>query len=254
MSVSSPPTKIQRVSVQPFSRLSRAKAILGDQYLTYVAVCFVALLIGGIVPIVLIGPMMCGMFVCFRERMLGRPGGFDGIFKGFDKFAESLIASLVQTAISMVVIIPVYMVFAFVIMFLILGIDNAQNGPPSAGFLFGILAAYGGLFLTLGVLIALISVPFTFVFPLVIDKNMQAMEAIGASWKAAKMNFMGIFYMHLLHMFIAGIAALCCYLPAFLFMPLAFGATYTLYQDIFGISNANPLMPAYDPPYAEQVN
>ena len=73
------------------------------------------MLLGGIVPLVLYGPAMCGIALCFLQRARGEPTQFDQLFKGFDYFMPSLIASLIYVGVIMAIAIP-YMIFVFAMM------------------------------------------------------------------------------------------------------------------------------------------
>ena len=55
------------------------------------------MLIGGAVPVVLIGPMMCGLYLCLFAKMRGEPVEFGMLFKGFDYFVQGLVAAAIQT-------------------------------------------------------------------------------------------------------------------------------------------------------------
>ena len=64
--------EFRRISARPIERLTEAKQMLGDQYWLFVGICACGMLIGSIVPLgILMGPMMCGMYLCFRYRMNG---------------------------------------------------------------------------------------------------------------------------------------------------------------------------------------
>ena len=66
--------------------------MLGDQYWLFVGICLVGILIGSIVPMcIMLGPMMCGMYLCFRYRMNGIQVRFETLFKGFDVFVNALL-------------------------------------------------------------------------------------------------------------------------------------------------------------------
>ena len=72
-------------------------AAIKDRYWLFLGVSLVAMLIGGAVPVVLIGPMMCGLYLCLLAKMRGEQVQFDKLFKGFDYFVPGLVAAAIQT-------------------------------------------------------------------------------------------------------------------------------------------------------------
>jgi uncharacterized membrane protein len=67
------------------------KADLGNYAL--LGLIFVAL--NGLVPMILQGPLMAGFHIYCIKRILGRPAEFPDLFKGFNFFVPTLVASLV---------------------------------------------------------------------------------------------------------------------------------------------------------------
>src|SRR5688500_7961851 len=109
--------------------LKEGYALIKDQYWLFLGITVVGLLIGGAVPIVLIGPMMCGIHMCVLQKMHGQPVKFETLFKGFDYFTQSLITSLIQ-------FIPIFfMIIAFYILFLAmffgLAATQQEGGDPA---------------------------------------------------------------------------------------------------------------------------
>ena len=84
-------------AVEPVECLKQGWALIKNRYWLYVGVTLVGLLIGSVVPLgILMGPMMCGIYLMLLQEMRGRPTEFSTLFKGFDYFIESLIATLIQ--------------------------------------------------------------------------------------------------------------------------------------------------------------
>ena len=85
----------QRVQIAPVRLLNEAVALLGKDYWLFVAISLVGLVISSAVPLLLVGPMMCGIYLCFFQRMRGKRPEFETLFRGFDVFLEGLIATLI---------------------------------------------------------------------------------------------------------------------------------------------------------------
>ena len=100
--------------VAPFECLKEGWAAIKDRYWLFLGLSVVAMLIGGAVPIVLIGPMMCGLYLCLFAKMRGQPVEFGDLFKGFDYFVHGLVAAAIQTVPIFIVLVPSYaMIFIF---------------------------------------------------------------------------------------------------------------------------------------------
>src|SRR6185503_20528178 len=84
----------QRAAVQPIECLSAGFALMRDRYWLLFGISAVGMLIGSVFPLILLGPMMCGVYLVLFEHIRGRPIQFGMLFKGFDYFVNSLIATL----------------------------------------------------------------------------------------------------------------------------------------------------------------
>ena len=91
------PMQFQRGVIAPFECLKEGWAIIKDRYWLFLGITVVAMLLGGVVPIVLLGPMMCGLYMCLFAKMRNEPFEFGLLFKGFDYFVPALIAAAIQT-------------------------------------------------------------------------------------------------------------------------------------------------------------
>lgn len=222
---------VRKVSIQPIELLKSSYAMLGDQYWTFAGIVFVGILIGSAVPMgIIMGPMMCGIYLCYMHRYRNKPVDFNVLFKGFDYFMESLVAMLVMVGIMMVVILPMYLVF-FVFFAVMMA---ASDGEPEPEMAIAMMTGMGVFYLIFFLVILLISLPFIFVFPLIVDRQMKAIPALKASARGAWANLGGLMVMTLVFSFISILASCACYFPVFLFAPISFGAIYLVYEKIFG--------------------
>jgi len=226
------PNSPRQISINPIDLYKRSLALMGDQYWLFVAMTFLAILIGSVVPFgILMGPMFVGLYLCFKEREEGRRVEFGKLFQGFDEFVNSLIVTLILIVVSLVVIIPCYIIGG-IGMFAILG-PGQGNGPPQVNpaALLGILF---GLVLLISLASLAIYVPFVFAYQLVADRKMGGGQACSMSFKASLKNLVGVLLFIIFTTIVSMLAAILCYLPAFLVMPISFGALWILYRDVFG--------------------
>lgn len=232
----------ERTEIRPIELLKEAKEMLGDQYWLFVGMTFIALVIGGALPFgILMGPMLCGLYLCFMEQHKRRTSEFGTLFKGFDFFAESLIATLIMMALVTVIILPI--VFLFAAIMVVGGIAMGDDGVPA--LMIVLMAVFYPLIFLVSFLAQL---PFLFMYPLIAGHGMKAIPAIKASWAGVKLNFMPLAIMLFVYSVLGVIAALACILPVYLLAPLTFGALYLAYTRIFPLSMKDQMASGAVPP------
>ena len=127
------------------NRLSVSKRLgilVKDQYWLFVGMCLVAMLIGSVVPFgILLGPMMCGLYLTFFTKRRGQKVEFELLFKGFDYFGQSLIATLIHVVPIVVIVVPAYILF-YVGLFMSVAIPQEGGGGPNPALAFGFIGAF----------------------------------------------------------------------------------------------------------------
>lgn len=230
--ISTDPSYPRQVSINPFELYKRSLALMGDQYWLFVGMTLVAILVGSFVPFgILMGPMFVGLYLCFREREEGRRVEFGKLFQGFDEFVNSLIVTLILVVVSLIVIVPCYII-GFAGMFALIGVRQG-NGPPQVNPAALMLFVFGMAFFVF-IASLFIYVPFVFAYQLVADRKIGGGQACSMSFKASLKNLFGVLLFIVFTSIVSLVAALLCYLPAFLVMPISFGALWILYRDVFG--------------------
>ena len=226
---------IRKVNVRPIELLSRSKELIGNQYGLFLGITLVGVLVGSMVPFgIVMGPMLIGIYLCFLHRQAGRQVEFGTLFKGFDQFGDGLIAYLIMVGFSIamsLLTVGFFLVVGLAAMALIAG---TMEGDAAAGVGIGLgILIYILFFVALMVVSALINLPFVFAFQLIADRKLSGTEAIRQSWTGAKLNFGGIVWYMLVNYFLLVLAAMACYIPAILLMPVSMGGLFLLYSDIY---------------------
>ena len=229
-----PEIPFRRNVVEPVSCIKGGWELIRSQYWLFVGMTFVGLLIGGAVPIVLMGPMMCGLNLAFLKTRRGEPIEFGTLFKGFDYFGQSVIAAVLHTIPVIVVVIPAYILF-YVFMFVSIAASSSGGGDPNPAALFGVMAMFGLFWLVVVAIIIIISIGFLFVYPLIVDRKLSAIDAIKLSFRAALSNFWRLLGMVLLTSLMSAVGVLACYIGAFLVMPIGYAAIAKAYEQVFGL-------------------
>src|SRR3989442_3281968 len=236
-------TDFNRNAVEPMECLKAGWSQIKDQYWLFVGMTLVGILIGSFVPLgILMGPMMCGLYLALFQRMRGQSVEFGTLFKGFDYFGDSVVATLLHLIPMVIVMIPFYALFFLGP--LLMGANSRDGEPDAAG-----TAGFFGLMLFLGivmfVVLLVVTVVFTFAYPLIVERKLSGVEAVKLSVKASLANFWRLLGLLLLNGLLGVVGVRFCYVGAFLGLPLSFAAIANAYEQVFGLA---PAQWAYPPP------
>lgn len=243
--MSTPELVFKRKAVEPTECLKTANALIKGQYWLFVGMCAIGILIGSAVPLgILMGPMMCGLYLSFFKRRRGEPIEFGTLFKGFDYFAESVIATLLHVVPIVIVVVPAYILFY---VFFILSVA-VQGNDPNPAAMFGVMGMFFLFYIVVIILVIFISIGFTFSYPLIVDRKMRALDAIKLSFRAAMANFGRLLILYLLNALLALGGMLLCYVGMFLVFPITYGAIAVAYEQVFGLSDGSEPAANLPPP------
>jgi hypothetical protein len=236
------PTEFNTGVIAPVECLKEGWATIKDRYWLFLGITLVAMLVGGAVPIVLIGPMMCGLYMCLFAKMRGEPVEFGQLFKGFDYFVPALIAAAIQT-VPILIIVVVADIFFFAFTYSVVP-NNRGEGPPVI-FWVGLVF----FMLVVGIVSLVIHTLFLFSYPLVVDRKLSGLEAIKTSCRAALKNLGGIVGLILLMFGLTILGVLACYVGVFFLMPVSFATYAAAYRRVFpDIGTPNLASPPPPPP------
>ena len=243
--MSTPEIPFRRKAVEPTECLKSANALIKDKYWLFVGMCLVGLLIGSAVPFgILMGPMMCGLYMAYFKKRRGEFFEFGDLFKGFDYFAQSVVATLLHAIPIVVIIVPGYILF-YVSFILSVAV---QGDEPNPAAMFGVMGMFMIFYVLALIVILLVSIGFTFVYPLIVDRKLGAIDAIKLSFRAAMANFGRLFVLFLLNGLLSIGGLLLCYVGMFLVLPITYGAIAVAYEQVFGLSDGRDLAPNLPPP------
>ncbi|HEY2962874.1 MAG TPA: hypothetical protein VGJ37_10690 [Pyrinomonadaceae bacterium] len=243
--MSTPPIAFRRNVVEPIACVKSAWELVKDKYWLFVGMCAVGLMIGSAIPLgILVGPMMCGLFLSFFKMRRREPVEFGTLFKGFDYFGPSVVATLLHVIPILAIIIPAYILFyvGFIVSVAV------QGDEPNPAAFFGMFGLFVLFWLAMFVVIIFISVGFTFAYPLIVDRKLAGLDAVKLSFRAALANFWRLLGM----MFITGVLSILgialCYVGMFLVFPISYGAIAIAYEQVFGISSSSEMASDLPPP------
>ncbi|MEO7970024.1 MAG: hypothetical protein ABI698_01900 [bacterium] len=235
--------EFRRKAVEPVVCIKAGWNLIKNQYWLFVGITVVGILVGSVVPFgILLGPMMCGIYLALFKTKRGQPIEFGDLFKGFDYFGDSLIATLLHLVPILVIFVPSYIVFYIGLIFMM-----PRNGEPDPTALFSFFGLFAIFWLVMMVILIIVSVGFTFAYPLIVDRRLSGLNAVKLSIKAGMANFWQLLGMLLLNGLVSFVGLLFCYVGAFLVLPITFAAIATAYEQVFGLAEGG-LQPNLPPP------
>jgi len=236
--------EFRRNAVEPMECIKAGWNLIRNQYWLFVGMTAVGVMIGSVVPLgLLMGPMMCGLYLALFQTRRGQPIEFGILFKGFDYFGDSVVATLLHMIPIVVVFVPSYILF-YVGLFVIMG---QQGGEPNSAALLGFFGFFAIFWLVMMVILITLSVVFTFAYPLIVDRRLSGIEAVKLSIKAALANFWRLLGLLLMTGLMSFVGVLCCYIGVFLAMPVSLAAIATAYEQVFGLGEFQPNLPPPPP-------
>ena len=215
---------LRRARLGFFDCFFEAKEFLGKDYWSLWGLTFVGMLIVNTVPLILVGPIYCGLGLCFLAVERRQQPGFDLMFKGFEQFVNTLVPALL------------YSLFTFLVVpFYIAGVLGGM-GLCSTGE--GILIVLGMCSILFGVSVMIIGLSYIgygtmFACFLVAEYRLEGMEAFKISLKGIQMNFFGMFGVMIASLILTFCAMLLCYIPFLLMIPIFTCAPFICYRKIF---------------------
>jgi uncharacterized membrane protein len=233
--------------IKPVECVKEGWALIKDQYWLFLGIVFVGIFVGGAVPIVLIGPMMVGIYICFFRRMRGEPVDFGLLFKGFDYFAQSLIAAVIQMIPLVVVMVPAYIIM-FALMMTSMPRGGGRMDPDASSRFLITFLGFELVFVTVICAVGIIvGIFFLFAFPLIADRGLSGLDATKLSIKAGKANFGGILSLLLLNLAMGIFGVLACYVGVFFLMPVSLASYAVAYRRVFPALSQNFASPPPPP-------
>jgi len=231
--MTTPEIPYNRKAVDPVECIKAGWELVKPHYWLFVGMTFVAFFISSAVGI-LMGPLMCGIYLTCFARRRREPIEFGLLWKGFDFFVPSLVATLLHALPIVAILIPTFVLFyASMVLALV-----AQGNNPNPLALLGVLGTFSLIIVVVVILIIVVSVGFTFAYPLIVDRRLRGWDAVKLSFKAAMANFWRLLAMGLLTGAMAMVGMAFCYVGMYLVFPISYGAIASAYEQVFGLAHA----------------
>jgi uncharacterized membrane protein len=238
----------RRGAVEPVECLKAGWNVISDQYWLFLGMVAVAMIIGSAVPLgILAGPMFCGLYLVYFRKRRGLPIEFGTLFKGFDYFGQSVVASLLHY-IPIVVIVVFCYILMYVGMFATM-FAASQAGEEAAPFaMLSFLVVMLIFYAVVMLLVILISIGFMFAYPLIVDRGLAGLDAVKLSFRAAFANFWRLLGLSLLCGLLTFVGYLMCFVGIFFVLPITYVGMAAAYEQVFGLSQPGDLATNLPPP------
>lgn len=210
--------------IRPVECYKEAWGLIKNQYWLLLAITIVAMLIGGATVYVLLGAMICGMYLCYFQAIDGQKVEFESLFKGFSYFAPSLLVTFIIVVPMLVVFAAVYFPF---IMVAVMGTRLSEDE------LFALILGTLGVDLIITIIMVCLHTLLMFAFPLIVDRNLSAWQAIKTSAKAVWGNLSGIGGLIGLGFVATLVGYLMFCVGIYLVIPLVIASTTVAYRKVF---------------------
>lgn len=214
--------------IRPVECMKEGWELIKNDYWIFFAITLVGLLLGGVTMYILVGAMVCGIFYCYLQKIDGQPVVFDNLWKGFQWLVPGLAATIVM-------VVPMFIVLGFIYAPFIAAafMGSRMSESEMLGLLFGAVAVD----LVFIVVMVCFHTLLMFTFPLMVDRNLGAIEAMKTSAKAVWKNLGGIagFYGVAFLLSLAGV--LTCGLGTYFVIPIIMAGTTVAYRKIFPKQN-----------------
>src|SRR5688572_1188109 len=241
-----PQVTFQRNAVRPVDCFKEGWNLVKPRYWLILGMCLVGWMIATSVPLgILMGPMMCGLFQTFFKMRRGEPIEFGTLFKGFEYFGQSVLATLLHVIPILVIFIPSFIMFY--LFFFVAMVAQGGEEPSGLAVLAIMIALVLFWIVVIGIMM-IVSIGFTFVYPLIVDRGIQGLDAVKLSFRAAMANFWGLLGMIALNFLLNVAGLLLCLVGVYLVVPIGYAAVAVAYEQVFGLRAASEVAPAAPPP------
>ncbi len=216
--------EVRRADLRIGDLLGATKRLMTDRFLLMIGLAALVTVGYSLVPIILEGPLMVGLMICFRRAFQSKPVGVEQLMEGFGHahFKESVITTLLLTAIrllSMVLVLP-----AFLLMFF--GASENNEGI----MIFGMIVMAAIMF-PIGAYLLVLS---DFAFALVADQRADGVEAIKLAARGVSANLVGCLKLGIVAVGLIIAGELLCCVGVFAAIPIMHCMLWFAHHEVFG--------------------
>jgi hypothetical protein len=211
--------------IKPIECLKEAWEIVKPNYLLLFAVSIVGVMIGGATFYILLGSMMCGIYLCYLQAIDTGKVEFEMLFKNFKQY---ILPSLPIVAL---IIVPMLIVFGVIYFPLIAA--TIMGSKLSESELMTILFSSMAIDFVIMVIMVCLHTLLMFAFPLLVDRNLSGWQAVKLSAKSVWKNLGGVtgLWAVMFVVNIIGMLAFC--VGVYLTIPIILATQIVAYRKVF---------------------
>jgi len=213
--------------IKPIECLKEGFELIKKDYWLLFAISLVGAMIGGITMYVLIGAMICGIFMSYLRVIDGGRANFDDLFKGIKYWQRSLVATIVIIVPVVIYIFGAFMMIYLPVIMKAVGGTRVSNGEALTSFFVAM-----GVEMVIAIVMVIIHSLLIFTFPLIVDKDLSSIDAIKLSARAAIKNIGGIAGLFAVN-FVIGIAGALVCIGTYFIIPIVTAASIVAYRKVF---------------------
>lgn len=227
-------TEFRTSVISPVECVKEGWELIKADYWILFAITIVGALIGGVTMYILLGAMFCGIFYCYLQTIDGKVVSFDGLWKGFEWFVPGLIVTIFIIVPIIVLYIAIYIP---VVMAMVMGSQLGEAG------MMGLLIAAVAFDFVLIILMTCFHTLLMFSFPLIVDRNLSAIQSMKTSAKAVWKNMGGVVGLIAVNfgLMILGYLALC--IGVYFVIPIMMAGNVVAYRKVFPSLNPGSFNP-----------
>lgn len=217
-------TEFRTGVINPVECVKEGFELIKKDYWLLFAMALVGGIIGGVTMYVLAGAMICGIMIAYLKAIDGKPVVFDDLWKGMNYFGPGLVVILL-------IVVPAFAYYIFVYITLIAAmLGGAQGGE--AGMV-GALVVIGVIDLIVLIAMVCFHTLLTFSFPLIVDRNLGAIEAMKTSARAVWHNLGGIAGMVVVNFVLLFLGYLALCIGLYFVIPIMIAGNVVAYRRVF---------------------
>ena len=218
-------------AIRPIECVREAWELIKSDYWVLFAISIVGGMIAGITMYVLLGAMVCGIIICYLRKIDGGQVKFDDLWLGMKYLVPSIpIVLLFVIPIVVYFVVMFFTLYSPLIVLAVMGENNID-----ASILIGTFGAAIVVDLAVAVLMVTLHSLIVFAFPLMVDRGLNAIDAIKLSARAAMKNAGGIAGLILVQMGIAIAGELMLCVGLYLVIPILMATNLVAYRKVFPV-------------------
>jgi len=216
--------EIPKGVVRPVECMKEGWEIIKSDYWLLFAVTLVGFLIGGVTLYILLGAMICGVFLCYLNKIDGKPVSFDDLWKGFQWWLPGFVAVIVM-------IVPA--IFVYAIIYVPIMMSMVMGSKLSQDEMMGLFVGAFAVDLIFMVIMVCFHTLLMFTFPLMVDRKLGVLAAMKTSARAVWKNLGGIAGLYGIAFLLGILGAMACGIGTYFVIPLVMAGNIVAYRKIF---------------------